>query len=385
MAMVVPLLALFLATNHFLQRSPQKTFETIAKKADLARTGDRVNDALELYTEGVRLRPSWSEGWWSLGSLLYDQDRFPEAQAAFERFAAIAPKPGPAYAFLGLCEYETHEYDRALQHFRQWTRAGWAGTPELLDVAVFHFALLLTREGRFPEALYLLATEEGKMGSSPALVEAMGLASLRMKNLPEDYPPQRREMVWLAGEAALRASSYPKDFARVDEYARRLLSRYDREPNVHSFRGSLYSFEHKDSEAAAEFRRELEISPQHVPAMVEIARMDVSNNELVEAMSLAKRAAEIEPKNAEARHVLGQVLFATRQLRESAQELEAAKQLAPDSAPIRIHLARVYNALGRKKEAEQEAAAVRLLRDKEQVLAPPQEKVAPQREPERPR
>jgi tetratricopeptide (TPR) repeat protein len=385
MVIVAPLLAVFLTTNQVPQRPPQKTFEMIAKRADVERAGDRVNDAIELYTEGVRLRPSWSEGWWSLGSLLYDQDRFPEAQAAFKRFAAIAPRPGPAYAFLGLCEYETQDYDRALQHFRQWVRAGWAGTPELLDVAVFHFALLLTREGRFLEALYLLATEEGKMGSSPALVEAMGLASLRMKSLPQDYPPQRREMVWLAGEAALRASSYPQDFARVDEYARRLLSRYDLEPNVHYFRGTLYGFEHKNSEAAVEFRRELEISTEHVPAMVEIARIDVSNNQLVEAMSLAKRAAEIEPKNPEARHVLGQVLFATRQFRESAEELEAAKQLAPDSAPIRIHLARVYNALGRKEEAEKEVAAVRLLKDKEQVLAPPQEKVAPQRVPERPR
>jgi tetratricopeptide (TPR) repeat protein len=385
MVIAAPLLAVFLTTNQVPQRPPQKTFEAIAKKADAARAGDRMNDAIELYTEGVRLRPSWSEGWWSLGSLLYDQDRFLEAQVAFKRFAAIAPKPGPAYAFLGLCEYETQEYDRALHHFRLWVSAGWAGTPELLDVGVFHFALLLTREGRFLEALYLLATEEGKMGSSPALVEAMGLASLRMKSLPQDYPPQRREMVWLAGEAALRASSYPQDFARVDEYAHRLLSRYELEPNVHYFRGTLYSFEHKNSEAAVEFRRELEISPQHVPAMVEIARMDVSNNQLVEAMSLAKRAAQIEPRNAEARHVLGQVLFATRQFRESAQELEVAKHLAPDSAPIRLHLARVYNALGRKKEAEQEAAAVRLLKDKEQVLAPPQEKVAPRRGPERPR
>jgi tetratricopeptide (TPR) repeat protein len=385
MVLVAPLLAFFLTSNQVPQRTPQEAFETIAKRADVARSADRVNDAIELYREGVRLRPSWSEGWWSLGSLLYDEDRFSEAQAAFKRFAAIAPKPGPAYAFLGLCEYETQDYDRALQHFRLWARAGWAGTPELLDVAVFHFALLLTREGRFLEALYLLATEEGKKGSNPALVEAMGLASLRMKSVPEDYPPQRREMVWLAGEAALRASSYPRDFARVDEYARRLLSRYDREPNVHAFRGSLYSFEHKDSEAGVEFRRELEISPEHVPAMVEIARMDVSNNQLVEAMTLAKRAAEMEPKNAEARHVLGQVFFATKQFRESVQELETAKQLAPDSAPIRIHLARVYNALGRKKEAEQEVAAIRLLKDKEQVLAPPQEKVAPQKEPERPR
>ena len=37
------------------------------------------------------------------------------------------------------------------------------------------------------------------------LIEAIGLASLRMAFLPENYPPERREAVWLAGTAAFTA------------------------------------------------------------------------------------------------------------------------------------------------------------------------------------
>lgn len=381
----VLLAALLLAAIPASPATPQTGPEQTARQAEVARTAGRAVDAINLYREGVRLRPAWSEGWWWLGSLFYDQDRFSEAEAAFQRFASIAPKPAPAYAFLGLCEYEMRDYDRALRHFRLWAGKGWTGSTELIDVAVFHFGLLLTRDGRFVEALYLLATEAQRRGESPALAEAMGLASLRMKNLPEDYPPERREMVWLAGEAALHASLPPNDYERANEYARRLLLHYEQEANVHYFAGTLFRSEGKKVEAAQEFQRELQISPNHVPALVELARMNLDENQLGEALSFAKRAAELEPKNPEGHHILGRVLLATGQFQDSARELETAKQLVPDSATVRSHLAMAYSRLGRKKEADAELAAFMLLKEKEGVFAPPDEKTKLRNQPEPPR
>src|SRR5258708_24051639 len=149
MVAVLPLLALLLAVSSANPATAQESFEQIAKQADAARASDRLQDAINLYSQGLSLRPSWSDGWWSLGSLLYDQDRFLDAKSAFSRFAALTSKPVPAYAFLGLFEYETKDYDHALRHFRSWARDGWSGTPDLIDVAAFHFALLLTREDPF--------------------------------------------------------------------------------------------------------------------------------------------------------------------------------------------------------------------------------------------
>lgn len=371
MVAAVPLLALLLSAT---PANSSQSFEQIARQADAARQGDHVQLAIELYGEGVRLRPEWSEGWWELGSLYYDQDRFPEAEASFKRFAAKAPKPGPAYAFLGLCEYENREYDRSLEHFRLWATKGWGGTPELIDVAVFHFALLLTREGRFVESLYLLATEVQRRGSSPALAEAMGLASLRLKNLPEDYPPEQREKVWLAGNSAVYSALPPVDFAHADEFAHRLVQHYDIAPNVHYFLGTLLNYEGKKAEGEKEFRREIEIAPQNTAALLELARMDLEGNQLDEAGNFARQAVDLEPKNADAHHVLGRVLLATDKLPESVKELETAKQLAPDGATIRSHLAMAYSRSGRKDEAKAEMAAFTVLKEKEGVFVPPAEK-----------
>jgi tetratricopeptide (TPR) repeat protein len=378
MVAVVPFLALLLTANPATAKAT-RTFAQVAREADAARSSDQGQRAIDLYQEGLKLRPPWSEGWWGLGTLLYDQDRFPEAEAAFQHYVATTRKPGPAYAFLGLCEYETKDYEQALHHFRSWANNGWAGTPELTDVALFHFALLLTREGRFIEALYLLTTEVQRRGRAPALAEAMGLASLRMKKLPEDYPPEEREIVWLAGNSALYAALPPNDFARADEYATRLLARYDRTPNVHYYVGTLRGFEGKKEDAEKEFRRELELSPQHVGALIELARMDLEADRLAEGEEFARRTVELEPKNPETHHILGRILLATDHVKESVKELETAKQLAPDGATIRSHLAMAYFRLGRKDEAKAEMAAFSELKAKEGVMAPAAEKLKPVR------
>jgi len=375
------MLAAFLLLAPLLTASPapgantEKIFGQVAQQADAARTADKTQDAIRLYRQGVRLRPAWSEGWWSLGSLLYDQDRFLDADDAFRRYVAVTPKAGPAYAFLGLCEYETKNYDRALEHFQAWAHQGWPGTPDLIDVAAFHWALLLTRKGQFVEGLYLLTIEASKQRGGPALTEAMGLAALRLPSLPEDYPPSQRELVWLAGKAAFYASLPSREFDRADEYARKLSLHYGHEPNVHYFRGTLFKSEHKSAEAALEFQQELKISPRHAAAMAELARLDLDSYQIAEASSLAKQAIAIKPTSSEAHHVLGEVFFAQQQFQESVKELEMAKHLAPDVAPLRLHLARAYKALGRNKDAEQELATFNLLKKKELVFASPEEKL----------
>jgi tetratricopeptide (TPR) repeat protein len=333
----------------------QKSFEEIARQADSARIADRMTVAIGLYRDGVRLHPSWSEGWLWLGNLLYDQDRFPEAQASFVHFVALAPKPGPAWALKGLCEFEMRDFDRSSQDLQTWVRGDFHGSSDLTEVAAFHWALLLTRQGHFAQALYVLADRAQRRGESPVLIEAMGLASLRMPNLPEDYSPELRERVWLAGKASFYVSLH--DFARGQEYSHRLLAAYGQQPEAHYLQGTLLKFQLQPANAAQEFREELEISPQHVPAMLELAQFDIDSSNLSEALSLARHAIEIEPRNPDTHHILGRALLAAGQAKESAQELELAERLSPQSSAIHFHLAAAYRELGRKEDAQREMDA----------------------------
>jgi len=337
--------------------------------ADDARAADKLPEALRLYQEAVHQRPSWSEGWWWLASIYYEQDRFGEAQKAFVRFIATTKNPAPAYAFLGLCEYETGDYGQALKHFTMWAQRGSPGNAQLIDVASFHWALLLTRDGQFVPALYLLEEKIKRHGALVGVVEAMGLAALRMKAVPEDYPAEKREMAWLAGKAMTYASL--RDFERAQEFAGRLVSHYGNEPNVHFLRGDLFLFDKRNDEAAAEFKRELEISPEHVQAMSQLALVDLEFEKAEEAVVMARRAASLASGDALAHFALGRSLFATGDLQGSAREFERARQLAPYNAKVRFHLAKTYRKLGRVADAERESAAFESLKGKDEFLPNP--------------
>jgi tetratricopeptide (TPR) repeat protein len=381
MVAAIPLFFLLSFAHPAASNPPSQDFDTIAKQADQAREADHLNEALTLYKEGVRLRPSWANGWWWLGSIFYDQDRFAEAQMPLKRFISVTPKPAAAYAFLALCEYETRDYENALRHFAVWAKGGSPGTDALLDVAGYHWALLLTRQGHFNEALYMLAAKAKKLGASPTLTEAIGLASLRMAYLPSDYPPEKREAVWLAGKAALYLSLH--EVSHSDDYARRLLLHYGQEPNVHYFRGTLFSFQREWDSAAAEFQKELQISPYHAPALVELTVARVELFEPGEALEPARRAVVLDPENARAHYILGMALLETDSYEESAHELEIAKRLAPGSARVRFSLSSAYKHLGRLEDSKREQAAFVALKDKEEVLAPLDEKLNTPGKPDR--
>ena len=348
--------------------SSSKSLSAIEKQAEDARAKDHLSEAIELYSQAVRIQPAWSEGWWSLGSLLYEQDRFGEARAAFLRFTKLVAKPGPAYAFLALCEFETKQYEGSLLHFQAWGKSGSPGSDALLDVAGYHWALLMTKEGQFQPALYLLAAKAKKLGPTPDLTEAMGLASLRMAYLPSEYPQEKRELVWLAGKAAAYATR--EETEKGDGYAKRLESRYPHEPNIHYFLGTLLGFQGKFAKAAQEYKEELKVSPDHVPALTELAMADIRTFDAASAIAAAQQAVKLDPKNGRARYALGKSLLDAGRYGECVPELEAARQLVPSSALVRSALASAYRHEGRLEDAKREAAAFLALQGKEEQLAP---------------
>jgi len=364
MFLVIPLLAA-LAAAPLAPQPPQKSFDDVVRQAESARDADKLNEAIELYREGLRQRPSWQEGWWSLGRILYEQDRFPEAQTALLRFVAIEPKPGLAWAYLGLCEYETKSHAHALESFERWAREGFPGSEDLIVVARFRWALLLTQKGDFANALQLLEGVAVKRGESMELIDAMGLATLHIPSLPEDYPAERREQVWLAGKVMFYATT--RDYAQAQTYSTQLLAEYGDQPEVHFLAGSLLNFQIKHKEAAEEFQKELKINPRHISAMLKLAEIDLESSKLIEAETLARNSVAIEARNPESHLILGRVLLATGKVKEAALEFEAAERLAPNSSLIHFNLATAYQRLGEKAQSEREFAIYKSLTEKEKA------------------
>jgi tetratricopeptide (TPR) repeat protein len=178
-------------------------FDELVKQADAARNAEQWDKAIELYGKAVKLKPSYTEGIWYQGVAYYSLDQFTECRDAFRRVTRAAPKNAPALAFLGLCEFGLRDYDRALQHLAG-ARALGIPDKELVGVARYHAAILMTRSEQFDQAMQTLGEFSSEGNDSPRVIEAMGIATLHMPMLPNEVPPERREMVLMAGRRRRR-------------------------------------------------------------------------------------------------------------------------------------------------------------------------------------
>lgn len=334
------------------QTTPAPSLDRIEKQAQAARAANHVDEAIALYKKGVALKPSWDEGWWSIGTLNYELDRFPEARDAFRHLTAIKPDVAVPWAMLGLCQYETRQYDQALANLRHGIALGLGQGQDIADVADFHLALLLTRFEEYEASMKLLSVFAQRNLNHPSYIEAMGIAALRKPLLPAEVPPTDRLLIMDVGRVMFDAAALRTTEAGVEFKA--LVAKYPETPNIHYLYGSFLMFSDADG-GLVEMKKELEISPAHVPAMVTIASEYIQRKQYKDGLPFASKAVELQPQSFPAHAVLGRIFVeGDIDLARGLSELEEARKLAPASPQVRIALATAYTKAGRKEDAARE-------------------------------
>jgi tetratricopeptide (TPR) repeat protein len=164
----------------------------------------------------------------------------------------------------------------------------------------------------------------------------------------------------LAGRAGFNMAARRVDAARVafDQ----LLASYPNAPNVHYAFGVFLVKQDADA-GLKEFQRELEISPLHQPAMVQMAFEYLKRDDYSTALPLAEKAVQLAPKMFPARNVLGRVLLELGQLDRAIKELEEGTRLAPNSPEMHYALGRAYRRAGRETEAKREVELFQKLQE----------------------
>lgn len=329
-------------------------FKQVAKRAAQARDQNNVEYAVRLYREALKLKPSWLEGWWDLGTILYDADRYDDARPAFHRLVDLKPDGAPAWVMLGLCEFELRDYEQALGHLRRaQATGGLEGNQELSSVAQYHLAILYTRFEQYEAGTGMLFAMARAGNESPSLIEALGLSVLRMPFLPTEMPPDKRELVLMAGRAAYdMRTNRPVDGRKEFE---ELIARYGEKPNVHYAYGTFLLTTDADA-ALNEFNREIQISPRHIEARLQIAFEDIKREDYAAGLPFAEKAVELAPRSFAAHDALGRVLLGMGKTNEAISELETAVKLAPDSPEVRYALYTAYARAGRKTDAQRARA-----------------------------
>ena len=343
------------------QTPPKPTFEEIEKRAAEAREAKQFEEAVTLYREGIKLKPSWKEGTWYLGTSLYGLQRYAEARDAFRHLALSQSSNAQAWALAGMCEFELKNYARALEFLSRSESAGVGENKELAYLVHFRIALLLNRAGEPRQALDRLMVIAAE-GTYPEVIEAMGLSLLRTPLLPSEIPDQDRDLYTRAGEAMNAYVAHDTESATrlFDE----LVATYPNKPNVHFARGA-FLMEIAPDKALQEFQREIELNPSNANALLQIAKLYIKQGAPEKALPYARRAVKEDQNIPAAHRILGESLLGTGETAAAIQELGTAVRLEPEFPQTHFLLAQAYQRAGKKALADKEMTEFQRL-DKKQ-------------------
>ena len=334
------------------QPAPQAaSLSSLQKQAEEARVAGRASDAEDFYKRALKLKPTWKEGWWSLGTLYYTQDQYAGCRESMSHLIFLEPNGAPGWTILGLCDFGAKEYDEALQHLRRGQGIGLGGNDKIDRVAKYHLGMLLTRGEAYEDALAMFYSLAHAGDDDGATIEAAGTAALRKPMLPDQLPASDRELVYLAGKAFWDVSG--AHVTQAEKEFEALVTKYPKVPNVHYFYGSFLLANDPDR-GLAEMEKELSLSPGHVPAMVAIAVEHLRRGESSKARPFALDAVRAMPESFAAHTVLGRVLVEQGETEHGIAELENAERLSPESPQPRIALASAYVKVGRNADAARE-------------------------------
>jgi tetratricopeptide (TPR) repeat protein len=343
-----------------------ESFDHLAARAQAARAADRVPEAIRLYERATKLQPNWAEGWWHLGTLFFDSDRFSEAGDAFAHFVAIEKKqPGPGFAMLGLSEFQLKRYPKALAALERGTRLGLGSNPDFVHSVLYHDGILNTLLGQPEIALRRLTLLANQIAAAHPeapkdavladleLLDAFGIAALRIPKLPSDIPATQAQLVRSAGHA--QALIALQDRVAAEAELKQMLIVYPPESGVHYMYGVFLLKEHPPL-ALDEFRREIEITPIHVAARIQLAFEFLNAADYEHGLNYAREAVALAPDNFVAHVACGRLWLALEKPERAIEQLQIAVKLAPGSPDAHFALSRALNQAGRNGDASRERA-----------------------------
>ncbi len=108
--------------------------------------------------------------------------------------------------------------------------------------------------------------------------------------------------------------------------------------------------------AINEFRREIEVSPSHDAARIQLALEFLRTGEYEQGLKYAREAVGLAPGNFVAHVACGRLWLELGKTDRALEELRTAVKLAPGSPDAHFALSQALSASGRNREARHERA-----------------------------
>lgn len=289
----------------------------------LSETG-RLDEAIELYREALRLNPTFAVGYLNLGNAMFTKGDYIEAARNFEA-AVVGSRtdPRPLLA-LGAAREKLERYPGARDAYRAALRMRPMDARIHRDLA----AVLL------------------KLGDAAgAVAEAREAARLG----PDDAAFRRSVALVLAGGG------------RFGEAIEMMGAAVRADPNDAAARanfGGMLASAGRTAEAVEQFEAALKLDGQQPGALIGLGVLAARRTDFAAAAEFFQRAADAQPDNAVARVNLAAAFERLERFSEAAAQYAEAVRINPRDLDARLSLAESLKRTGRWDDAAREIRAV---------------------------
>ena len=293
-----------------------KEFRWIYFLGKLDQLEGHVDDAIQRYRTVASIQPEFIAVVVNLGNIYLELNRLEEAKSSFASALQKQPINPAAHYGLGQVALSNRGYAEAVEHFEK----ALALTPEANRI---HYALAMAYRGlRNSEKAKFHLAQQGSVG--------VRVADPLMDQLQDLVKGARVYLV--RGKIALEAKRF--------------------------------------AEAAAEFRKAIEASPDSVPAHVNLGAALTQLNELKGAAEQFEKALVFDPNNLNAHYNLAVLLANEKKHEQAVVHLKKVALLNPNDVGARFFLAQQLAKLGRCEEAAalQQELRARAVEERNQEL-----------------
>jgi tetratricopeptide (TPR) repeat protein len=353
----------------YSQGSTEAELERYSQEGQKALAEERYSDAERAYEKLRDLDPAVAEIHANLGLIYFQEKKFDQAIPSLRHALKLNPRLPKLDTLLAMSLSELGQYHEALPGLdKGFHRSEDPATKRMCglqlerayswlreDSKAVEVALELNRlYPNDPEVLY----HNGKVFGN--------FAFLSMQKLSRIAP----ESVWRHQAAAEAYESQGSYVQAIDQY-RRVIALDSRRPGIHYRLGRTLLARSREasspddlSEASKEFQKELQLDSSNANAAYELGEIYRTAGQLNEAKEAFELALKSHPDFEEAHLGLAAVLMSLGQPGGALPHLQKALALSHDNPVSWYRLARTESALGHTAESQEADAEFQRLRQK---------------------
>jgi tetratricopeptide (TPR) repeat protein len=375
-AVALLVIALFAVNPRATAQDSAVDSAAILRQAKLLQANHRPEAAARVLSSFLLKNPEDADALTLLARIRLDQGDISEAKELLTRALASSPNSSAANITMGKLMLEEHRDPEAMDRFETVLAIDLRDKDarEGEFAAVTELAMSARRGGRPGVALKVLEHARSKLPDDPKLLLDLGIEATEMGLLPEasdslqaarKLDPGNPDILY----ALARLEMQEQHLQAAEADLRAYLDKRPEDASAHFGLGKVLEVAQRTTEARAEFERSIQLQPAQTESYYEVGQLELEVQHDAQAAPLFEKVLARDANHGGALTGMGIIAFRRKNYAQAEQYLAHAEKTAPNYQPAHYYRGLALARLGEKDESQRELQIAAAL-DREQEGPP---------------